>query len=397
MRLYNVGLPGTDNIPGFDPLGENAHLSIRMDPIPEGGVYLRIRDVTVDTDGSAGGLEFKLVSDSGDRRVRVYDGEGQSPPRFDGVDADGEAMLYVYYGNGNEGSQDGLFEATIEYSFDGESWAPLSQWPGEYTVFSGGFLAADSGGAELCFWTRLVLTTQECERPPQPTNWFGRMENYFSFATSPDTIGHYGTAYSGYAGPPGFSNGEGGASAYNNSVFARTGAGFLSEYGANEASFDPEYSNLRIIKISPETGGTLETTPIPGTFPGVLKDQATGFREQSYWADFTGTLPPFEPGFWYGFIADLTCTPNGSAPPGTAPFTVEISGSYSYDVRVLQVPGAQQAACTFSGPSLNTESGGYAGYTWAYNKYDQPCGGVEDVDGIYDGSPVVISTTFSCT
>lgn len=397
MRIYNVGLPGIDTIPGYDPWGENARLTIHMDPIPADHVFFRLRDVTVDTGGSPSGLEFALATESDFNRIRISDGAGQNPPRFYNVDVNGQTALYVYYGNGSEGSWDGLFEATIEFSFDDESWAPLSEWPGEYTIFSGGFLAADSGGAELCFWTELVLTTQECEQPPQPTGWSGWMDNFFSTATSPNTVGHGGRAFAGYERPPGFEGDDGGAVAFNSKLYAKTQNGFSEIYGTFESHFDPEYSNLRIIKIDPATGETLETTPIAGNFPGTVMDQTTGLRAQSFWADFSGAMPALEPGFWYGFIADLTCTPNAGAPPGTNPFTVEVSGSYSFDVRTLSIPGAQQDYCTFVGPRFDPDTAEYNGWSWAYNKYDQPCGGTEDVDGVYDGSPVVIPTTFTCT
>lgn len=269
--------------------------------------------------------------------------------------------------------------------------------PAECEAFELRDVSVNTGGAELCFWTDLVLTTQECEPPPQPTQWTGRMENFFSEATSPDTIGNGGLAAAGYEAPPGFDNTANGAVGYNSMVYAKTRSDFESTYGSFESNFAPAFANLRIVKIDPATATTIEITPIPGSFTGEYRGQSTGFREQSYWANFSGVLPALEPGFWYGFIADLACTPNADAPPGTSAFTVEISGPYSFDVRTLVIPGAQQDECSFAGPTFDPEAGGYVGYTWVYNKFDQPCGGAESVDGVYDGDPVVIPTTFTCT
>lgn len=326
MRIYNIHLPGDDAIGDYDA---NAKLEISMTAVP-GNVYFRLRNVTVDMAIAGEGIEFDLVTNSDHNRIRVTNGEDQNPPRFYNVSVGGAPTLRVYYGNGSEGSAEGFFEATVEYSFNDFDWAPLSDWPGEYVVNAGGFLAADSGGSELCFWTGLVLTTQECEPPMPATAWYGRGENGYIAVRSPDNVGNGngGWAYAGYTNPPGFDQSP--MSAVGFRINIEEGQDFRDVTGAtNPQTYTAEITNLRILKLSKSDLSIVETYPIPGTFPSTTDGQDQGYRGTGWSTIFTGTLPTYDSAFYWGFVADMSLTGDGGGGSGT-PLSGEIADAYTF-------------------------------------------------------------------
>ncbi|MGH8081869.1 MAG: hypothetical protein ACREP7_14945 [Lysobacter sp.] len=405
MRIYNINLPGDDTIGDQDA---NAKLEIAMADVP-GSVYFRLRDVTVDLALGGEGIEFDLVTNSGHNRIRVANGEHQNPPRFYNVSVGGAPTLRVYYGNGFEGTGEGLLEATIEYSFNDSDWTALSEWPGEYVVTAGGFLTADAGGAEDCFWTRLILTTQECESPVQPTTWFGSGENGYIGVTSPDSIGNGngGWPYAGYAIPPGFDQSL--MVGCGSRINLGEGSDFREVTGATSAqTYTGEVANLRILKLSKIDLSIVDTYPVPGTFASTTDGQDQGYRGTGWSTIFSGTLPAFDAAFYWSFVADVTLTGDGGGGSGP-PLTGEISGSYTFaeNYQVL-VKDGEPLPMLFEGPQYcDADPGGlgcdqspleqpFAGFLY-HGWFFPPCDQTSSLDFTVDGDATAIPVSHRCT
>lgn len=328
MRLHNLSFPESDVI--GDRAG-GASLSIRMETGAE-SVYFRLRDVTVQLDGNDAGLEFSLLTNSDYNRVRLHNGDGQQPERFYNNAVGGNPGLYVYYGDGDQGARRGRFEATLEFSFDDAIWKPLTDWPGTYTVVSGGFLAADIGPDPTCFWTALKCVTQECGRLPPVSDWTASGTNGHIFFSAPERVGNPGRIPLGYeAWPEGFRPLAGFARTLQ--LELHTGS-FYEVYGAPPRSYVGQFQNIRIVRLAPQSGEILEVYPIGASLPITLVGQEANANGDTFRAAFDGDLPPLDPKFQWGVIADLVLD---SSDPNGRPIRASVGAAYTFFVPTVFV------------------------------------------------------------
>lgn len=328
MRLHNISFPESDVI-GDRSAG--ASLSIRMETGAE-SVYFRLRNATVQLDRDDAGLEFNLYTNSDSNRIRLLNGDEQQPERFYNNAVGGNPGLYLYYGDGEQGTQRGRFEATLEFSFDDVVWKPLTDWPGTYTVVSGGFLAAELGPDPTCFWTALRGVTQECGRLPPVSDWAASGTNGHILFSAPERVGNPARVPLGYeAWPEGFRPLAGFARTLQMELF--TGS-FYETYGALPRSYTGRFQNIRIVRLTPQSGEIVEAYPVGDSLPVTVVGQEANANGDTFRAAFEGDLPPLDPKFAWGIIADLVLD---SGDPNGRPVRASVGAPYTFVVPTVFV------------------------------------------------------------
>lgn len=243
-----------------------------------------------------------------------------------------------------------------------------------------------------CFWTDFVATIEICGEDPPLSDWVGLGNNGFIGVTTPNTIGNEGGAYSGYSTPAGFNNAP--MTAHNLTVNIDQGSDFDTEFSsADPSTYSGTLTNLNILQLDPSDHSIIDTFPMAGSFSVASGGQPEGYFAYGYTADFTGTLPTFDPDFHWGFVADLDMTGDGD------PVSVEVSGSYVFAVEELIYvdsfsPGTPVTMLP-RGPVYD-EDDFYIGL--AYNGWFFPtCDTTTPVDFTLDGDPLVVPVEHTCT
>ncbi|MGO1000767.1 hypothetical protein [Lysobacter sp. CA196] len=210
----------------------------------------------------------------------------------------------------------------------------------------------------LCFWTDLQGVTQVCEDPVPPSEWSAQGMNGHVFFQSPRTVGNVVRIPAGSETvPDGFRPLVG---------FDRTlqieinGSSFFEAYGAFPDGYVGTVENVRIVRLSPSDGAVLETFPMAGTFPVTLVGQEANANDSTFRASFAGDLPPLDPAFAWGVLADLAMTTTAS---GGRPVQASFGGTYTFVVPTVFVVESDEYAFPL-GPSENEEEPGFFYSAW---------------------------------